>query len=262
MTFNDYIQNPMGINNAVFSGRDMYRKMYEDKWKNIKLRENGITKYNLYLGKREFIVHFKIPSEIVPQFYYDVIVRFTTPRERTSVTMETTLNNYDVQFYSNDPSFVFTFAHAFMKNGMLFRDLDNKMSNRALTQKAEMRNPKNQIGYVKSLYFAYLEMKQLGLFNKNAWDGKAHTYNKDIAWKDVTPADEKIHDRQIKGQAIQKKESRARHKEYENKRRTLLDLKKPFGSPNIKNFGHFASTVKSNISKSIPKGIGHFKNDK
>ena len=32
MTFDEYIQNPMGIKNAVFSHREMYRELYKNKF--------------------------------------------------------------------------------------------------------------------------------------------------------------------------------------------------------------------------------------
>lgn len=263
MTFDQYIQNPMGKRNSVYSARDMYRKMYTEKWGAIKLRENGLIIYTLYVDKEDYYVHFKIPSEVVPKFYYDTIIKFSPPANQKAVLMERTLSNYEVQFYSNDPSFVFTFAHAFRKHGMLIKDLESKMSKIAIKEKAAERNPDDQVGYVKSIYFAYLEMRQLNLFAKVRWDGKAKSYSKSV-WKDtVTHADDKVHDRQEKGNAIAKKERRMKnaHSSVQQHRQTSQHSNSAFKSPNILNFGHFKSTINKNIS-GIKKSIGHFKKGK
>ena len=41
MTFEEYINNPMGVKNAVISHREMYRKMYMEKLDKIMMREVG-----------------------------------------------------------------------------------------------------------------------------------------------------------------------------------------------------------------------------
>lgn len=268
MTFDQYIQNPMGIKNAVFSGRDLYRKMYTEKWQNIKLRENGVIIYNLYNSDNDFIVHFKIPSEVVPKFYYDTIIRFYPPdKTGQDVKMLRTLNDYEVQFYSNDPSFVYTFAHAFEKNNLLFRDLDSKMSKLALREPAKERNPQNQVGYVKSIYFAYLEMRSLNLFQKIRWDGISKAYSKNV-WKNtVIHADDKIKDRQEKGEAIRKKEKRIK---IANKNSKNIQPNNSFNAfsnnkPNVSGFGHYKGGVMKNTSvkkTGVIKDFGKYKKGK
>ena len=149
MTYDQYIQNPMGRKNSVFSGREMYRDRYTQKWDAIRLRENGDIAFQLSKTKTDYFVYIKIPSEVVPKFYYDVVIRFYPPKDRAAVQMERTLSNYNVQFFSNDPSFVFTFAHAFKKNNMIITDLNQRMSKLALRQVAKERNSQDQVGYAK-----------------------------------------------------------------------------------------------------------------
>lgn len=255
MTFQDYIKNPMGTKNAVFSGRDIFRQRYEEKWKALKLRENGIVTYRLYISKTDYIAHFMIPSEEIPKFYYDVVIRFFPPKGK-SVDVETTLDNYEVQFFTNDPAFVFTFAHAFKKNNLLFSDLNNKMSKLALKNSAVQRNPYEQVGYVKTIFFAYLEMRQLGMFNKRRWDGLAHVYNKGSAWTTVMRADDKIQERQKAKEAIARGKRNEKTKSYNQARKMQNDMNKKFQSPNIKDFGHMVNPM------NIVKNFGHFKKKK
>lgn len=225
MTYHDYIQNPMGIKNAVISNREMYRKMYTDKWDAIKLRENGIIKSFLMKSKTDYYVYIQIPSEVVPEFYYDVVIRFFPGETKTS-TVERTLEHYSVQFYSNDPSFVFTFAHAFSKNDMFITDLSPKMSKLALKQKAEERNPNDQVGYVKSLYFAYLFIKSKGLMNKDIYSTGLN-YDKNYLLSSVEDADIKIDKRQKAGESIKKKKAPRKNPEKSNLK---PENDKPFGN--------------------------------
>lgn len=215
MTFNDYIQNPMGVKNAVISNREMYRTMYTKKWDAIKLRENGIINYTTYISKTDFYVYIKIPSEVIPDFYYDVIVQFTPPKNHKGADFEQNLANYDVKFFSNDPSFVFTFAHAFKKNDMFIDDLSARMSKIALKKVASERNPGDQVGYVKSIYFAYLEISKRMLLKKLTYSG-SQKWDKERILSMIMPADEKIDRRKAEEEKLKAK-----------KKRTHRDEKKP-----------------------------------
>lgn len=215
MTYDQYIQNPMGVKNAVFSARDMYHSMYSKKWDAIRLRENGIIDFLLMKDNTDYYIYIKIPSEVVPKFYYDVVIRFYPPKDRKAIPMERTLSNYNVQFFSNDPSFVFTFAHAFKANNMLFTDLNERMARLALRKQAAERNPQDQVGYVKSLFFAYLEIKHKGLMQKIKF-GTAEKYDKKKLLAMIMPADDKIEARQKEGEKIAKKQQRVKKANSQN----------------------------------------------
>lgn len=260
MTFDEYIKNPMG--SSVMTNRAMYHDMYSQKWDTIKVRENGLIIRTLYQKGDDFYIHFKIPSEVVPKFYYDTVVRFYIPKNKKTGTTTSTLSGYDVQFYSNDPSFVYTFAHAFKKNDMFIKDLEYKMSDQALKEKAREKNPKDELGYVKSLYFAYLETKSSGLFSKSKWEIAAKQYSKKVWDSTVTHADDKIAARQEQGAAISKREKRENNKERNSTSSAQSQRKTTSQSPNQSNFGHFKKTDYNTIAKArnnINKSIGRFK---
>lgn len=166
MTFEQYIINPMGKNNAILSAsvREITKKDYTRRFNNILLRENGKIDYAIYKGKGAvYFVHIKIPSEVVKNFYYDVVLKFTG--SANAVGSMKGLDKYNVQFFSNDPAFVFTYAHVFKKNDLFIKELAKKSSKEALTKPPKEKNPNQLVGYVKSLYFAYLFMQQRGLFS-------------------------------------------------------------------------------------------------
>lgn len=206
ITFNDYIQNPAGKNNAVFSQREMFRSLYASKLDKIILRENNKIDYKLYYtNNNEYYIHIKIPSEVIEKFYYDVVVKFYT--DNPSLSIETNLQKYYVKFYSNDPSFVYTYAHTFMEHDLFIDELKDRMSKLAIKKAAEEKNPNNVVGYVKSLFFCYLIMKNKGLFVKTKYSMYGTKFNKSQLLKEIEPADEKI-DKRRKAEEEKKKKNR------------------------------------------------------
>lgn len=202
MTFDEYIKNPMGKENAVFSQRNMFKDLYTKKFDAVLAREAGNLKYIMFKDSdSRYIFYVKVPSEVIPNFYYDVAIEFTTNDKFALI--KPTLRDYEVKFFSNDPAFVFTFAYSFSANKLFVTDLESKMSKLALEKRAVERNPKNIVGYVKSIYFAYLYMDIRGLFNKATWFS-AMKYNKKTLLDFITPADIKIAERQRLGEEIKK----------------------------------------------------------
>ena len=220
MTFHDYIQNPMGRENAVISNRVMYRNLYQEKLDKILVREAGKIDIKAYHVGKRYICYLKIPSEVIDKFYYDVLIEFRAPKKITG----NDLKEYLVRFYSNDPSFVYTFTHAFVKNDLFFKDFENKMSKKAIKERGKEKNPADQVGYVKSIYFAYLIMSKRGYFSKTKYVDK---YSKSSLDREIEHADKKIKDRQ---EAAEKK-SKNRRKEREASKKVSLPSNMPKPGP-------------------------------
>lgn len=214
MTFQQYIDNPLGKKSAVFSQREMYKELYTKKYGAVLLRENGSFTTRMYLdSKRDrYFMHMKVPSEIVEKFYYDVVIEFY-PIDGTNTT-QNDLTNYGVRFFSNDPSFAFTYEYVFAKNDLFIKELKPKASKIALKTKPDERNPYQIPGYVKSLYFCYLHMKSRSLFNKTHWKQYAIEFSTTKLLANVENTDKKVADRQRLGQKVAKKKAKERQKEY------------------------------------------------
>ena len=206
MTFDQYILNPLGKRNAVLSAitRESIRKNYTHRFNNILLRENGLINYYKYKGKNnDYILHIKIPSETVKKFYYDVVIRFYA--DETVSDAGRLLDKYYFQVFSNDPAFVYTHAYVFRRNGLFFNDLKSKMGSRPLKEAPNITNPSKELAYVKSIYFAYLFMKNRNLFRIIAWTD-APEYSSKTLLANVMSAEEKIALRQEEGRKISKKQ--------------------------------------------------------
>jgi hypothetical protein len=213
ITFNQYILNPQLKSNAVLNAtaREAIRGNYIKKYNAILLRERGKINYFLYYDKRNnrYYGHFKIPSETVNKFYYDVVLEFFAD-ENVSNTED--LFKYYIKFYSNDPAFVYTHAHAFNTNDLFISELSSKMSRKALKKEAVEKNPSNQIGYVKTIYFAYLYMKEKGLNDVSKFKGEANSFSKIGLLSKIEKADKKIEDREAEGAKLQKIKKNAKDK--------------------------------------------------
>ncbi len=205
LTLSGYILNPMGKNNAVLNAtaREAIRNSYIKKYDAILVRERGKIDYKLYKNKKKntYYAHFKIPSETVEKFYYDTVLEFYADE---NIKNTNNLFDYNVKFYSNDPAFVYTYAYVFSHNDLFVEDLMSRMSKKALKTDAKEKNPSNQVGYVKTIYFAYLTMKQKGLNNLSKFDAECSSYSKVALLSSVEDADKKIGEREAEGAKLNK----------------------------------------------------------
>ena len=235
MSFEKYIDNPSG--GSAFTNRGMYKDMYKRKFNAVLLREQGKVVYKVYKDNDpadSYYIHLKIPSEVIENFYYDVIIRlFTTLSSKKSAT---SLREYEVQFYSNDPAFVYTFAHSFYKNKLFIPDLEPKMSKAALNNIAKQRNPKDDVWYVKSLFFAYLAMEKYNLFNRIILDREAAKYSKQTLINSVEHADKKVRARR----EAQEKLDAEKRKEKEKQKPRNTDV-----STNTTRHANNSSSIKT-----------------
>lgn len=237
MTFEEWVNNPAG-KSAVMTNRQMYRDLYTAKFNKVMLREGNNFKFHCYKGKNNtFVIHIKVPSEVVPNFYYDVVIYFSS-KFPTSIT-NTNLNKYDVQFYTNSPDFVYTHCYAYNKAKLFFTDLAPKMTKLSLTQKAVERNPHSEVGYVKSIYFAYLIMKYKGLFNKVAFE-TGETFSIKKLLPEIRHADIVVAARQEAEAKLRREERLARQVEKDRQRdletsRQAHMIKSSSGSSNARN---------------------------
>lgn len=213
MSIKQYIDNPMGKRNAVFSQRDVFKKLYTEKFDKLILREAGKINFTLYMDKSkdQYVAHIKVPSETVTDFYYDAVFLFYS--NDPTIKASPSLQDYSVKFFSNDPAFVFTYMRVFLKNDLLFEDLKSKSSKLALNNDPKEKNPYQVPGYSKILYFAYLFMKSKNLLTKSMYNSYAEKYSKSKLLSNVEHTDDKLSKRQELGA----EESKKKAKEKKNK---------------------------------------------
>lgn len=252
MTFKEWITNPSGKGSAVMSAKEMYKERYSKKLNLIMLREGNKYNYTLYKSKDQYTyyIHMKIPSEVIKNFYYDIVIEFSTTNPAYSVG--NSLDKYDIKVFSNSPDFTFIHTHAYNKAGLLFTDLSSKLPKESITTVAKERNPKDEIGYVKAIYFAYLIMTQKGLFNK-AMYVMAQTYSKRDVLDKVMHASQKIQLRQeaeAKIKAEERKKKSLEIRQANEKRNVEKTVSKSVSSAAVRYTG---KTKYSSMTKTVKK---------
>ena len=204
-TFPKYIQKP-SIVGSTTAQMKLVTADYKRRFDTVLVREGGVCHYRLYKDGNDYYAFIKVPSEVVPSFYYDVVIKFKgTVLNRVLGSLKT----YNIQVFANDPAFCFTYAYSFNKNKLLIPELSPKIGDDFLKQRAIDRNPRNAIGIVKSLFFAYFIMEREKLFDKDKWE-KAQEYDAKTLIKQLQYAPDKIADRQRIGQQVAERKKRNR----------------------------------------------------
>ena len=147
MDIQEYLVNPMGKGNSIFMIREMKNildRQYMEIQSNIRL-----SWYKLQ--DKYYIAHIQIPSKSVEKLFYDVLLEF----DIDSIPKNTAIiNKAKVRVFSNCPSFTYTFAYVFNKNGDLIEWCRGKYEKEIFSKPPVKRNPYELYSYEKSLYFA------------------------------------------------------------------------------------------------------------
>ena len=255
MTFEQYITNPYGKGAVVtVAQREIMKVRYKSKFDNILLREKGKIDYRLFKNSKDntFWIYVKIPSELVKDFYYDTIIKFYADENIKGGGAD--LLKYNVKFYSNDPSFVYTYAYVFNQNQLFIEELTSKMSKEALTKAPTEKNPSNSVGYVKSLYFVYLLMQNRSLNKVNIFEKQAEPLIPKFFKENVMHADEKIIAREEAGKGV------SQRKKIRIDKESLNRLEKYTGKLSDKSKERFAVTTTKKVKKI--SNIGNIKSVK
>lgn len=192
ITFPKWIDNPSNSRSRLVGEKDIAQATYNNKYNKMMLMCAGKINFWLFHDEtKKYLIYIQMPSERVKTLTYDVVIEFTTDDD---VKMKINkLDDYHVRFFSNDPNFVFTYAHAYSKRELLIPYLKNKISQKALNTEPKTTNPLSMVGYVKSIYFAYIFMRNRGLFNKLNWlSAGSMTQAKQILDQHVMHSDKKL----------------------------------------------------------------------
>ena len=143
MLIRDFYNNPAGKGVSVLnltSAKKDFDRRYSENVKKIY--------YFVYQSKDIYYIHCKIPSS-VNHIYYDTVVKFSPNNKSTG----STLLDMDVSFFSNSPSFLYTYANAYFKHKMFINELRKRLSSKILKTISEQKNPYQIVSYDYSIYF-------------------------------------------------------------------------------------------------------------
>lgn len=157
-TVNSFLTNPTGDNGTIATARKATLDVYKTKFNKL-LKERKAKVKIIESNKRLFFL-LTIPSESFEEMTYEVIIEFLNWNSDTG-----SLNNLNIAFFSNAPSFTFTYAHVFDKFGILIEDFKSKYEKEIFTNVPVTRNPDYRTFYEKSITFALLYIQEHNLLN-------------------------------------------------------------------------------------------------
>lgn len=145
----------MGKGSNAIPSRQLIRHDLDQRYKKMMVENKKKIQLTIYQDKIDYYFHFKIPSESNRrENTYDVVLKFMIDDDIKEVVNDKNLNRYYLQFFSNSPSFTYTFAYAFNFHDMLIQTLAKKYEPPVLKQLPLTRNPAEIISYEKTIYFA------------------------------------------------------------------------------------------------------------
>lgn len=149
MDIRQYLDNPMG-KGAIIQGKQLILDDLDKRFE--KLKNDKEIESDVYKDGDNYIFHVKLPSESERDNTYDVVVEFS-PIDNTSKSDESIIN-YNVRFFSNCPSFIFTYAYAYNDKGLFIDFLSKNLDEQILKNAPVVKNPMNIVNFEKSIYFA------------------------------------------------------------------------------------------------------------
>lgn len=177
-TFQSYMERPMGKGVTAFQLNSI-RADLTSRYKKLNLNSKISLVHVCKLDDRYFI-HFLIPNESEDDRNndYDVVLEFIPSNK--AIASEPTIRNYNIKFFSNCPSFVYTFAYIYNDNGLLIEEFKDKFEDQVLSMKPVSRNPYKIVNFEKTIFFACMNFQYKSIrFNKQYLDSKCNVkFNK------------------------------------------------------------------------------------
>lgn len=191
MKIKEFLNNPVG-KGAIVPGKDIILTNLDYRLE-VLLRYKKIN-INVYTQEENVYYHLEIPTESRErENTYDIIIKFK-PTSQANI-LDKSYKQYDIEFFSNCPSFTYTYAYVAKLNGYLIPEFENKYEEIVLKYPPVSRNPGLTFGYEKSIYFAckyLLEDKQRLLKSYAKTHGKPLTKNTMKEIKHMNVVEEEI----------------------------------------------------------------------
>ena len=164
-----YMDKPMGKGASAFNLKST-RDDLDRRFKKLTETKKIELKHVCRTGGT-YLLHFIIPSESERKNTYDVVLEFSP---NSILSSNSSVREYKLRFFSNCPSFVYTFAHVYNKEKLFIKEFADKYDKEIFKLKPVEKNPYNIVNFEKSIYFAIKFLDKGGLYhyNKGYLDGK------------------------------------------------------------------------------------------
>ena len=177
MTLKEYLANPLGKGDSSLPGGKLIIQNLEQKFIALEKKKGSLIELTpFYDGKTgDVYIHLVIPSETERDNTYDVVVRFFDGSGKNKLA--TSIADYDIQLFTNTPSFVYTHAYVYYEYGLSIDFLKDKLGKLATTQAPTVRNRYEIVSYDKYLFFATKFIQESRMMSKLSLQVKSRPFS-------------------------------------------------------------------------------------
>lgn len=151
----EFLNNPGGKGSAVLN-INATKETFTERYDKICKKISHMT----FEVNKDIYILVNIPSS-VDGIFYDVLMKF----ENTKKSIGTTITDMRMELFSNSPSFLYTYAYAYMKQNIFIKECKKKLSSKMLSDVAKTRNPFGVLSYDFSIYAALFYIVNNGYTN-------------------------------------------------------------------------------------------------
>lgn len=184
MNIQQYLENPMGKGDASVMNRKLIKDSMTMKFHTYFDKKGKLIKIHSYVTVNgEYYIHLVLPTETERDNTYDVVFHFYDPEKK--FLSSKSIRDYEVQMFSNDPSFGYTFAYVYNKNGMMIEPLATKIGRDFLTRPPVVRNRFETVNYNKYIFYGALYLMENQCLTRLYLTTHATTYAPVVLVKNV-----------------------------------------------------------------------------
>ena len=165
MILADFLSNPSGKGD-VGANAKVIATMLDSKYEKLMKEKGKKITCNVYkvLTKETYYFHLVIPTETERDNTYDVVIELSDLEGQRKG--DVSVVRYNARFFSNAPSFAYTYAKVYKDNDLLVKDLEGKFEPEQLSQDPDTRNRYGIVGYDKYLYYGVKYIYESKMLNK------------------------------------------------------------------------------------------------
>ena len=229
LTLERLLLNPTGTN-GIKNKRKNEKIISELNTRYKRIIKDVKFKFSIYTFKDQYLFHLIIPSETYSDIKYDACLLFTP--NNVNDLKDRHILNYTVKIFCNSPDFMFKYTYMCNKYGILIHLLKNKLSKRALKDYPMVKNPFNQFGFEKNIYYAAKFIFNNELYIKEAINPHLKIWNKALLLSKIKTAIDKFDEYNIIKKKTNKLKKQLKKIYYDP--RISKDMKKKFNDKNNK----------------------------
>lgn len=180
MTLKEFLDNPIGKGDASINVSlitDALSKKYEASYTDSAIgKKKKITMKILHQPLKDiYWIILTIPSETGRGNSYDVVYKLINSKAGNRLGIS--ISGFDIQVFANSPSFAYTYAYVYNKNGLLIPELSGKLGNIFMKKSPDTRNRNQIVLFDKYIYFGAKYILESKVLNRAIADANSAKYS-------------------------------------------------------------------------------------